>query len=102
MRGWSLIPLFVYVSIADGQALRDKGLEEIARRGIDEVYNLEFEKAEADFNEIVRQRPQNPAGYAFLAMTDWWRILIDLDNTQYDDRFHEMLDHVIELCDERL
>lgn len=102
MKGWLLLPLFVYVSIAHGQALGDKGLEEMARRGIDEVYNLEFEKAEADFNEIIRQRPQNPAGYAFLAMTDWWRILIDLDNTQYDDRFHMMLDHVIDLCDELL
>jgi len=102
MKGWLLSFLFMSVSIAESQSLGDKVLEERARRGIDEVYNLDFEEAEKEFNEIIRQRSKDPAGYAFLAIVDWWRILIDMDDTQYDERFYNQLDRVIDLCDEIL
>lgn len=71
----------------------------IVQQGINEVYDLHFEDAEKDFRELMALRPQDPAGPFFLAMVDWWRIVIDLDNTQYDDRFYAELDRVIDLCD---
>jgi tetratricopeptide (TPR) repeat protein len=73
-----------------------------ARRGIDHVYNLEFEDADRDFAELVRLRPGHPAGYFFLAMVDWWRILIDLEDQSRDQRFLDALDHVIALADSML
>lgn len=73
-----------------------------ARRGIDHVYNLEFEDADRDFAELVRLRPGHPAGHFFLAMVDWWRILIDLEDQSRDQRFLDALDHVIALADSML
>jgi tetratricopeptide (TPR) repeat protein len=69
------------------------------RQGIDHVYNLEFEQAEHDFRLLVQMAPDHPAGHFFLAMVDWWRIAIDLENEQYDRRFFDSLDHVIDVCD---
>jgi tetratricopeptide (TPR) repeat protein len=80
----------------------DAAFDSIARRGIDRVYNLEFERAEEDFSGLVRMRPFNPAGHFFLAMVDWWRILTDLEDERYDDRFLGALDRVIDLCDSLL
>jgi len=74
----------------------------IAQRGIAKVYNLEFEKAEEEFVRLTQMQPAHPAGYFFLAMVDWWRIMIDIDNEEYDDRFVSALNKVIDLCDERL
>ncbi len=72
------------------------------KKGIGHIYNLEFEKADQEFTELIRERPKDPAGHFFLAMVNWWRILIDIDNTQYDDRFLDSLDVVIDLCNEML
>ena len=47
-------------------------------------------------------RPHDPAGPFFLAMITWWRILIDIDNTRYDDEFFGSLDRVVDMCDSLL
>lgn len=71
-------------------------------RGIDHVYNLEFDSARAEFQEIVKEQPDHPAGFFFLAMVDWWRIVTDIENTSLDEKFLSELDRVIDLCDKRL
>ena len=80
----------------------DESFEQRAVRGIERVYNLEFAEADSTFRLLVAERPDDPAGHFFLAMVDWWRIMVDRDNTAYDDRFLSALDHVIDLCDQRL
>jgi hypothetical protein len=78
------------------------GFEALARRGIGHVYNLEFENAEKEFRELVRQKPGDPAGYFFLAMVRWWMIMIDIDDERYDREFYGALDGVIGMCDSLL
>lgn len=46
--------------------------------------------------------PESPAGRFFLAMIDWWKILIDLDYEGYDDIFYQKLEDVIFQCDQIL
>lgn len=84
------------------QALSDSLFDARIRSGINFVYNLEFDKAESEFGQLVKARPSHPAGHFFLAMVVWWRILLDIDNTSYDERFYSMLEKVITLCDQRL
>ncbi len=76
--------------------------EATAKQGIDHVYNLAFEEADHDFAELVRIRPGHPAGYFFLAMVDWWRILINLEDESRDQTFIDELDRVIGLADSML
>jgi len=97
----ALPALMVLVATAlHGQTL--SAFDSVARRGIDRVYNLEFERAEEDFHQLVRMRPEHPAGHFLLAMVDWWRILIDLEDERYDERFLSALDRVVEMCDSLL
>jgi hypothetical protein len=72
------------------------------KKGIEQVYNLEFENADKTFGELAQAQPNHPAGHFFLAMVTWWRILIDIENEQYDEQFFDALDHVIDLCDDLL
>lgn len=72
------------------------------QRGIDLIYNLQFEPADSYFEEIVAADPANPLGYFFLAMVTWWRVLIDLEDRSHDERFYELLSRCIEVCDQRL
>ncbi|MBI5472081.1 MAG: tetratricopeptide repeat protein [Ignavibacteriae bacterium] len=103
MRRLQLLLLLMLVSFsASAQSPAKSDAEARIKRGIDFVYNLEFENADKAFNEIIQEQPNNPAGHFFLAMVDWWRILIDIDNEQYDDRFYDALDDVVEMCDDLL
>jgi len=100
--------LFVFLILvvcsreARSQSVSDSLFDARIRSGVAFVYNLEFEKAESDFRQLVKARPSDPAGHFFLAMVVWWRILLNIDNTSHDDRFYSMLGNVISLCDQRL
>jgi tetratricopeptide (TPR) repeat protein len=101
---WSLFSFCVVLCGAPAltHAQMDSLFDAVTRRGIDAVYNLEFETAERDFRDLVAMQPRAPAGHFFLAMVQWWRIVIDIDNEQYDRSFCDSLDLVIDLCDSML
>lgn len=103
MSGWAIIlGLVACAPQAAGQLVPDSLADSITRRGIDHVYNLEFEKAEEAFTRLMTLYPNHPSGHFFRAMVLWWKILIDMENTQYDDEFYASLDQVVEMCDSML
>ena len=53
--------------------------QQLARiqQGLREIYSLEYDRAARDFQVMIQEAPEDPAGYAYLAMTYWieelWR-----------------------------
>ena len=70
--------------------------------GIYQIYGIEFDQAVNTFQIVQKDYPKNPAGKFFDAMIDWWRIMLDMDNEQYDDQFEDKLDDVIDMCEDIL
>lgn len=70
--------------------------------GIKQVYNIKFTDAEKTFRSIMADYPKHPAGRFFIAMIDWWKILLDPDNESYDEIFFQKLEDVIYQCDQIL
>ena len=68
-------------------------------RGIKQIYNIDFNGAEKTFKGLIADYPAKPQGRFFLAMTDWWKIILDPDNETYDDVFFQKLEDVIYQCD---
>jgi len=81
---------------------QDAKFDSLATNGIKQIYNIQFWDAEKSFRSLISDYPQHPAGRFFLAMIDWWKILLDLDNESYDDIFYQKLEDVIFQCDEIL
>jgi tetratricopeptide (TPR) repeat protein len=100
--GLLLLFLLVLPHAASAQQLDDPVADAHVHAGIEKVYNLAFDSAATEFQAVVRDHPDHPAGYFFLAMIDWWRIVSDIGNASYDDRFLGELDKVIDLCEARL
>ncbi len=84
------------------QWIEDTDIDATIRNGIEHTYNLEFEQAQQDFQKVQYARPDHPAGPFFLAMIEWWRILINIDDESNDERFYGILQKVIDKCDEML
>lgn len=72
------------------------------KEGIKQIYNIKFDDAEKTFRNLIADYPNHPAGRFFLAMIDWWKILLDIDNETYDDIFFQKLEDVIFQCDQIL
>lgn len=84
------------------QWIADPAIDTHVQRGIDFIYNLEFDNADTEFTQVVKLRPDHPVGYFFQAMIEWWRILTNFDDESRDDKFYDMLDVVIDMCEKRL
>ncbi len=105
MKYFIIIASFFLISLNSLLAqwvINDRASDSITIKGINLIYNLEFEAAEREFQELIKREPNEPAGHFFYAMVDWWRIMIDYENEAYDDGFKAKLKSVIDLCDERL
>ena len=51
--------------------------EELRRSGLDALYNIDYDKAERDFKEIVKLLPNHPGGYQLLAARLWIKTLYE-------------------------
>jgi tetratricopeptide (TPR) repeat protein len=89
--------LFSFLSIA-----QNSDFDTRVNDGIKQIYNIKFNDAEKTFRSVIADYPNQPAGRFFLAMIDWWKILLDPDNESYDDIFYQKLEDVIYQCDQIL
>jgi len=99
-----LLALFLGSAAATSQAqwIADPHVDRMVQRGIDQIYNFEFSAAESTFAEVIRTQPDHPAGYFFRAMIQWERIISNFDDESDDEKLYEMLEVVIEMCEQRL
>ena len=82
---------------------QDKKFDSLVTNGIEQIYNIEFEQAEKTFSTLNASYPKHPAGRFFLAMIDWWKILLlESDDERFDDMFYEKIEGVISFCDKIL
>ncbi|HEX5873748.1 MAG TPA: hypothetical protein VFY60_03810 [Pyrinomonadaceae bacterium] len=51
--------------------------EELRRSGLDALYNIDYDKAQRDFKEIVQLFPNHPGGYQLLAARLWIKTLYE-------------------------
>ena len=102
--GWMIVLMSSGLLFVEGNAqwLADSSIDNRIQRGIKHIYNLEFYDADKQFDEVIRMRPEHPAGPFFKAMTQWWRILSNFDDESQDGRFYDMLEEVIDMCDKML
>src|SRR5690349_16095411 len=51
--------------------------EELRRSGLDALYNIDYDKAQRDFKQIVQLYPNHPGGYQLLAARLWIKTLYE-------------------------
>ncbi|MBS4029748.1 MAG: hypothetical protein KGZ58_14080 [Ignavibacteriales bacterium] len=66
------------------------------------IYHCRFDEAENIFDSIIIEYPSEPEGYFFSAMVTYWKILMDRENTQFDEKYFSQIEKTIEVCDKKL
>lgn len=93
---------FILFSFGKNISPQTSHFDSLVTTGIKQIYNINFNDAEVTFRKLMADYPSHPSGRFFLAMIDWWRILIDLDVETYDEIFFQKLEDVIYNCEQIL
>ncbi len=97
---FTLVFLFLTVCRVSSQNYDWVRHDSLIKAGVNQIYGIEFDKAEKTFDMVVKEYPTHPSGKFFKAMITWWRILLDLDNESMDDKFYDQLEECIDMCDD--
>ena len=62
---------------------------------LNHLYNFEFEEAEKQFMEIKSDYNWHPLPYFLLGLSEWWKIMPNVNSTAHDDRFIAYMDSAI-------
>jgi tetratricopeptide (TPR) repeat protein len=72
----------------------------LVKKGAQQIYNLQFDSASANFSKVREMYPDHPAGYFLDAMVEWWRITTTSSRSKkLDDVFLDKINKTIEVCD---
>ncbi len=72
------------------------------REAIELLYNREYNASLDHLAGWKQAHPDHPIWLLWVALDAWWPILIDLENTSYDDAFLSAAERVVTYCDEML
>lgn len=75
--------------------LEDINIQLEATQAINDMYNFKFEMAERQYRWIKQKYPNHPLSYFLLALSEWWKIAVNVENTEYDVKFEAYLDTAI-------
>ncbi len=67
--------------------LTDLNVQIESTEGINAMYNFEFKKADSQFRWMQKNYPWHPIPDFLMALSQWWRIMPNLKNEQYDSAF---------------
>jgi tetratricopeptide (TPR) repeat protein len=99
----ALAILFSFSLDAKAQWVLQSGeMDQQIKRGINLIYNMEYDNAERTFDSVIAANPEHPAGYFYSASVVFWRAITNTDNTTYDDLYRKRLQLAIDKADEVL
>lgn len=94
-----LIVILIFTKIVLGS---DAKFDSLINKGINHIYNIEFNDANITFDEVSKLYPESPSGEFFKAMVIWWEIMLDFSNETLDKKFVNKLEEIIDKCDDIL
>ncbi len=71
-------------------------------RGIDLIYDRQFDDAEDLFEEVIAKSQDKPAGYFYLAMVSWSRLAAGFWSPEYVKEFKKRIDRTIGVAEARV
>ncbi|MCU0390015.1 MAG: tol-pal system protein YbgF [Thermoflexibacter sp.] len=60
--------------------------------GVNDLYNFKFSRAESQFGWLRRKYPNHPLPYFLMGLSNWWKIVPNIDIEKYDAKFLAYMD----------
>ena len=79
--------------------LADKQIQLECTQALNDLYNFKFDRAEAEFRDLKVRYGWHPLPYFLMGLSDWWKIMPNTKNTQYDESFLAYMDTTIQVAE---
>jgi tetratricopeptide (TPR) repeat protein len=79
--------------------LLDEIVQIEATEAINHMYNFQFSEADKQFRWLKQKYGWHPLPYFLLGLSQWWRIVPNIDETRYDARFFAYMDTSLVLAE---
>ena len=76
--------------------LTDMNLQIDITQAVDDMYNFKFPEAEKQFGWLKQKYPNHPLPYFLLGLSQWWKIMPNLEDEQYDQAFERFIDQSLD------
>lgn len=83
----------------DKYLLLDMNVQIEATEAVNDMYNFKFESADKQFNWLKQKYGWHPLPYFLLGLSQWWRMIPNLEVEDYDEPFLAYIDTAIYLAD---
>ena len=81
-----------------GLLLNDMNLQIETTDAVNDMYNFKFKEAEKKFRWLKQKHPSHPLPYFLMGLSEWWKIMPNIDNQKFDKRFMAYMDTTIYLA----
>ena len=78
--------------------LADRDIQLECTQGLNDLYNFRFDDAEAEFRDLKIRYGWHPLPYFLMGLSDWWKIMPNTQNTQFDESFLAYMDTTIQVA----
>ncbi len=82
----------VIILIADTQVQLE------CTQALNDLYNFKFEAAEAKFQSLKKDYGWHPLPYFLMGLIEWWKIMPNTKNLEYDESFLAYMDTTIQVA----
>jgi hypothetical protein len=73
------------------ELILNKKFQHDAQKAIHSLYNFQFKKAGRQLSPWKKKYPRDPVWKLLVGVKYWWKIISDLHNTSYDQKFIKMM-----------
>ncbi|HSZ72942.1 MAG TPA: hypothetical protein VK750_09715 [Cytophagaceae bacterium] len=67
--------------------LTNEAIQLEATDALNAMYNFKFDEAETKFMEFQERYPDHPMPYFLMALSNWWKMMPDLENEKFTERY---------------
>ena len=78
----------------------DRGVQISTTAAVNNMYNFNFDDAEREFKWLKVKYPNHPLGDFLIGLNEWWKIVPDTKQTQFDDKCLEYMDLAIDKAED--
>jgi tetratricopeptide (TPR) repeat protein len=79
-----------------------EAVDEEVLRGVQLLYQWDTDRAEDCFEEVVARRPKDPAGYFYMSMVSWSRLVIGFWSPEMVREYIDRIDRAIAVAKEQI
>jgi hypothetical protein len=101
LTGILFVCFFTLVFPCNGQILKDSVTVQLLRKGVDYIYNLQFDEARDIYRSVFSKYPDQPILYVYKGLITYWENFPITPNSPQKESFENEMLRAIELIEEK-